>query len=114
MINFGFWRTVKTAMATVYTSVMIKPLRRLYFDGPHFYGYGFWRGAAAHDICAHLTTYDSKFWLQHPQACREIIERDFYSIVVFLETLGYFLALYLCLKMIYNYVSRRKQLQKSQ
>jgi len=103
-----FFSLLQQTISTVYTKVVLGPLRRLYFYGPRFYGHGFWRGATAADICAALTNHDSQFWLQHPQACADIIEKDFHSIVVLAETVGYFVALYLIVKVSLKYCSRRR------
>lgn len=90
----NFWNLTKSAALALYAATVLTPLRRLYFDGPRIYGYGFWKGAAAHDICASLTNHSSEFWLGHSAACQEIIAKDFNSIVVLVETIGYFAALY--------------------
>jgi hypothetical protein len=92
----NFLAVTKSMALALYTATVLAPLQRLYFDGPRFfYGYGFWKGAAKHDICAALTSHDSKFWLEHPIDCQAIIAKDFHSIVVLVETIGYFSLLYI-------------------
>lgn len=104
-----YWSIFKGVIASVYTAVVMSPLKRLYFDGPRFYGHGFWKGAAPQDICAALTNHDSDFWLQHSDACQQIIDKDFYAIVVLAETIGYFIVLYFAVKLLYRFIASRQR-----
>lgn len=106
----NFWNVTKSVAATIYAATVLAPIKRLYFEGPRIYGYGFWKGAATHDICAALTNHNSDFWLAHPVACKEIIEKDFHSIVVLFETIGYFALLYIFI----GIVCRRLTAQKTE
>jgi len=58
-------------------NIVLHPLRRLYFEGPDVYGYGWWGGRAAPDICAQLTNVDAAFWTRNPDDCRTLLERKF-------------------------------------
>lgn len=104
----GFWNFSKSIAVAIYAATMIAPLKRLYFEGPRFYGYGFWKGAAEHDICAALTNHDSNFWMAHSDACKEIIEKDFHSIVVLVETVGYFALFYIFLGIVIKRLATRQ------
>jgi len=95
----GFWTLTKSIALTIYAATILTPLKRLYFDGPRLFGYGFWKGAPVHDICAQLTQHNSEFWKNNPDACREIVEKDFHSIVVLVETVGYFALLYVVISL---------------
>jgi len=105
----NFWNSTKSVAVAVYAATIIAPLKRLYFEGPKLYGYGFWKGAAEHDICAALTNHDSNFWKSHQEACKEIIEKDFYSIVVLVETIGYFALFYIILSILLRRLIQSKQ-----
>ena len=94
----SIWSFCKAVLASAYALTITNPLKRLYYNGPRLYGYGFWRGVPLHDICASLTSYDSEFWQLHNQACLEIVEKDFNSMVVLFETVLYFAALYTIVK----------------
>jgi len=113
----SFWTLTKSIALTIYAATVLTPLKRLYFDGPRFFGYGFWKGAPMHDICAALTNHNSEFWQKNPVACQEIVDKDFYSIVVLVETIGYFALFYViisfaCRELIqkrYNYSHHPKE-----
>ncbi len=94
-------KSAKVFAVSAYAYVIVDPLRRLYLHGPRLHGYGFWKGAAPHDICAALTNYESAFWKNNEKECMQVIERDFNSLVVLVETIMYFSALILTIKLLY-------------
>lgn len=104
----SFWTATKSIAVTVYAATILIPLKRLYFQGPRFYGYGFWKGAPAHDICAELTHHNSEFWQKNPLACQEIIEKDFHAIVVLVETIGYFSIVYFIASLIFREIIKQR------
>ncbi len=104
----GFWNLTKSFALTVYAATVLTPLRRLYFNGPRFFGYGFWKGVPIYDICASLTHHNSEFWKQNPTACQEIVEKDFYAIVVLVETIGYFALFYVILSFLCREIVRHR------
>ena len=65
-------------------------------QGPAFMGAGFWEGQSAHDICAHLTSFSSDFWLQHRSECARMVRQRTDTFLVSVETLLYSLLLYRC------------------
>ena len=101
------WHATKSAALAIYTATVLTPLKRLYFYGPRMAGIGFWRGIPKHDICAALTNHDSHFWIKYPDACNEIIAKDFYSIEVLVETICYFALLYYCIPVVYRLIMQR-------
>jgi len=103
------WGGLQTAIAHIYTRVVIAPLQRLYFQGPRLFGYGFWKGASQHDICAALTNHNSEFWAQHSDACAQIVRRDFQSHVVLFETAAYFFILFLALRALGTMIVYRRR-----
>lgn len=104
----SFWTATKSIAFTVYAATVLTPLRRLYFDGPRFFGHGFWKGAPMHDICAALTNHNSEFWKNNPVACQDIIDKDFHSIVVLVETIGYFALIYIVLSFIFRELMKQR------
>ena len=78
----------------LYATVIIAPIRKLYFFGPSLSGVGFWRGLSPPEICSHLTSYSEAFWSENPTDCHILLENKFYSFLVSIEVLLYFVLIY--------------------
>jgi hypothetical protein len=77
-------------------------MRRLYFLGPEWNGFGFWQGRPHHEICSILTGVsgsDGNLWLKHSQnihECEDMIQRKFTAFLVCCETIVFFFLFYKC------------------
>ena len=80
--------------STLYDTVFVRALARLYLYGPALGGYGFWEGREAEDICASITGNRADFWKDHPEECSSILDRKFYSWLVVFEVVLYFVVMY--------------------
>lgn len=80
---------VKTG-SSLYNRAFFWPIYRLYRHGPSLHGYGFWRGAPSHEICAALTNVESDFWKNHSNECESLIAKEVQAYVVLIETVTYF------------------------
>jgi hypothetical protein len=98
---FGLFRKV-------YDIICIAPLYRLYRHGPGFHGYGFWYGQPDADVCAALTKVRSVFWNGQMEECQRMIEMDFRSHVIMLETCMYFIVLFYITKCFLRYIFSHK------
>lgn len=86
-----------TFATCVKETILVQPLRRLYFQGPDFKSFGmlsvgFWNGVSKSEICAHLTTIQQQHWLEHGDLCEKRIERQFLAFVVMVEFVMYMFA----------------------
>lgn len=81
---------VLAAGSSVYKGAVFWPIYRLYRNGPSLHGYGFWRGAPSHEICAALTNVESDFWKIHSVECDSLITKEVQAYVVLAETVLYF------------------------
>jgi hypothetical protein len=92
----SLWETNATCSAawttvhSIYEKLILSPLARLYLYGPSLGGWGFWNGLGMHVICAQKTNLLPDFWEHHPFECAQIVSKQFYSSVVFIETFVYF------------------------
>jgi len=92
--NAASWSIVARGAAhTVYETLVVHPLYRLYRNGPSLHGLAFWSGIDDATLCAHLTRYDANFWSAHADECARVIERDFAAHMVAVETVLYFVVL---------------------
>lgn len=85
----------------LYNLTVISPLRRLYLNGPEFFGCGFWSGKSSTVICQTLTAGgvgSTKFWENNPLECYEIINQKFNAFLATFETVVYFGLLYFGLR----------------
>jgi hypothetical protein len=69
-------------------------LARLYVYGPTVAGIGGWQGKTPENICSHLSPSPQDFWLRNMDECHRLITQQFYSWVVLLEVILYFMILY--------------------
>jgi hypothetical protein len=69
-----------------YHGLLLRPLAKLFLNGPAWFGIGGWEGKQRTDICAELTKLPSDFWAQNMNTCELFIEKRFYSYVTLLET----------------------------
>ena len=71
----------------LYDRLVLRPLRRLYLQGPSYLG--FWGGQALADVCAQMSTVAAAFWAEHPDRCEELVTQRLQSFVVTVETAAY-------------------------
>ena len=74
--------SVTAVGTTVWDVVFVHPLRTLYFYGPRLHGHGFWGGLSPEDSCAQLTGVAAAMWANQLTACRDLLDRKFYSFLV--------------------------------
>ena len=79
-------------VSMLYEQLVLRPLRRLYLQGPSFVG--FWGGQALADVCAQMSTVPASFWAEHPDRCDVLVEQRLQSFVVTVETVAYAWAAY--------------------
>lgn len=76
------------------------PLRLLYFHGPSISAIGFWNGMSPEQICHVLT--NSKlphdFWYRSEEDCYAMVERQYWSFLVSVLCVVYFICLALLIK----------------
>lgn len=83
-------QTAAQVARSAYRGVIVWPIYRLYRYGPALHGYGFWRGAPAHEVCAQLTHVEAAFWREHPRECDARMLAEVDAAVVLIETIAYF------------------------
>lgn len=76
------------------SSLIIYPLKLLYYDGPLIMGFGGWQGIPKEDICSQLTKVPSTMWLGQIHNCTDLIERHFNSYLIAFFATIYFLFIY--------------------
>ena len=87
-------------------SLVVYPLRVLFFRGPSLWGYGFGGGSRPENMCQSFTDVRSEFWSSSDTTqteCFEILERRFHAFVVGLVALS---AVAVCIQTVYLSVSR--------
>lgn len=95
--DYPWIQSVWDTLRNFYRSFILRGLARLYIYGPYMYGMGFWQGRQPQHICAQLSQiHNEDFWTQNMDTCYELISRNFYSWVVLLETILYFVLLIKC------------------
>lgn len=89
----GSWfaTTAKNLVKTVVSVLVMRPLARLYLEGPILFG--FWGGADASTICSRLTNVGADFWETNQERCCATIQRHFSSWVILAGTTIYFVIL---------------------
>ena len=100
---------VVSAGSSLYNRAFFSPVYRLYRHGPALHGYGFWRGAPSHEICAALTNVESDFWKNHSNECESLIAKEVQAYVVLIETITYFGLLLYALKASANCLCRLRR-----
>lgn len=91
--TFGQWMKttwVAKLLLWIYFHLFLKPFARLYLLGPYLWGYGFWNGLPAAEICTRLSGASgpgADHYAQYPALCYDMIERDIEAKLVFVETL---------------------------
>lgn len=86
----------------VYEWIVLTPLARLYINGPSWGSFGFWNGQSLSDICAQKTSLDATFWQANPMECAQIISKNFYAMVISVETLMYFALLWITIRSLFD------------
>ena len=79
---------------TIYQTIIVNPLWKLYFYGPSVMQVGFWGGKHPSEICQTVTTYSEVFWRDNVEQCQDIIKAKFMSFRVTVEVVVYFALLY--------------------
>lgn len=100
--------SIPNCILLFYEKFILFPLGRLYLLGPTLYGWGFWGGTDISHICASKTHLNSEFWKQNPSQCIQMIGKNFYSIIVGVETIVYFLTLWTLLKLFFYCIKQMK------
>lgn len=98
VVSSQYIQTAAHVARSAYRSVIVWPIYRLYRYGPALHGYGFWRGAPPHEVCAQLTHVDAAFWRDHPRECEARMLADVDAAVVLIETLAYFAVLFVVVR----------------
>lgn len=96
----------------VYEYVVLVPLARLYLHGPSLGGWGFWNGLDLSVICSQKTNLLPEFWKSHPTECIQLVSKGFYGVLVLLETVTYFLLIWVILRCVANLCKRWGQQKK--
>jgi hypothetical protein len=94
------------AASSIYGYLVINPLRKIYLFGPAVFGFGFWQGLPAPEICSHITNYSETFWRDNYPDCKALIDAKFYSFQITIEAFLYFLLLYKSLQLVTNCVCK--------
>ena len=101
----GLTDTFQNATLGLLNMFVVRPLARLYLDGPSVLG--MWAGRPLPDICAQLTNTDAAFWHSSDRnilECEAHVERHFNSYMVLVSTAGYFCVTFGC---VYAILCRR-------
>ena len=106
-------------LSTIYETIIVNPLRKLYFYGPAMMQLGFWGGKQPSELCQEITTYSEQFWRDNLEQCQDIIEAKFMSFRITVEIAVYFSLLYhfakysstLCLLLFYKCTTCRETTQ---
>lgn len=84
-----------TSLWGIYDLIITRPLRFLYFTG-------FWVGTDDCDMCTQLSPGTmSPFWAAHPEACEELIDRNFRSFDAKVTCFVYFAILFFIVMLIF-------------
>lgn len=86
--------TVREAVSWLYARIILHGLARLYVHGPSIGGVGGWQGQSPEQICSKMTHSPEEFWVRNISECQRLISQNFYSWIVLLEVMVYFLAVY--------------------
>ena len=82
-------------VSTLHHSMILMPLKQLYFHGPLLHGYGFWGGTPQEDMCAALSPGTAAgFWLKNHEECSRIVDQHFEAFLVCIQVLLYGMTLY--------------------
>jgi len=100
----SYWYHAYYTCDAIYSKLVLTPLARLYLWGPGMGGWGFWGGVDIHNICAQKTSLAAEFWAEHTEECVELVGKHFFSFVVVLQTVFYFILLFWIAKKIYKIV----------
>lgn len=84
----------------VYFYLFLSPLATLWRYGPTLWGYGFWGGKEAVDICAELTTVPAAHWCEHSAECATLLGKNFQAFAVLAQSLAYMYCLYKALSLL--------------
>ena len=80
------------------------PLYTLFRKGPLLNGFGFWGGKEDSEICSILTNVDSQIWIQNPNQCNILIQRQYDSFSVTLYTICFLCFIIKSFTFIYTYI----------
>lgn len=78
-------------------TLLVAPLRALYFYGPAVMGWGGWAGMPPEDICAAMTQVPAAAWasdVAHRTHCAELLDRKFTTVLVASSVAAYAVLVY--------------------
>jgi hypothetical protein len=78
-------------------TLLVAPLRALYFHGPAAMGWGGWAGMPPEDICAAMTQVPASAWASdaaHRTHCADLLDRKFTTVLVAASVAAYAVCLY--------------------
>lgn len=103
------YQQVRQGAWMIYYGFVFYPFEQLYLRG-------YLRGEAREDMCARVTGQPSVFWLQHSDACTEIVARYVDSFVVIVVCTIYFMACFYaaagCARVLCAYLKTTKKTKK--
>lgn len=82
-------------------TLLVYPLKLLYFQGPAILGWGGWGGLPIEDICAQFTQVSAELWKLQKEHCAALVDRKFSAILVAVGCTAYFVGLYKILSYIW-------------
>ena len=82
--------------------IFISPMHALFMNGPAILGC--WSGRAIEDICSQLTNTPSSIWVDNMDKCQNIVDTNFRTFMVTLESGLYIYSLYKCTSMFFQIV----------
>lgn len=94
LTNNEWIRHVNGFSYNLYDLLVVYPLSKLYLYGPWMGGWGFWCGKSFADICASLTNTSADIWKIEQDACVDLINKNFYSILTVINVVGFYLVLF--------------------
>lgn len=99
--------SIITTVQSLYEKFILSPLARLYLYGPSWGGWGFWNGLTLPVICAQKTNLLPEFWEHNSFECAQIVSKQFYSSIVFIETFLYFVIIWCSMKLTWRYLKNK-------
>lgn len=101
----SLWQRMWLSLAGVFSYLHLAfirgPLETLYLYGPRVLGC--WEGKPVEDICTHLAPRTrAEFWLDHPDECMDLVDKNIYSWILLAE----YLIILVCLWWVIRSLSR--------
>lgn len=90
---FGFFTCIKLGFSllnnlsrqilfNLHEATVVQVVRTIYLYGPRYFG---WGGKNEADICDKLYQISAEFWSNHPQECRQQINKEVFSYTILLD-----------------------------